>query len=252
MSTSSNRQALGANDLCRGRVLGDFRGERAYAASAVQDLAPPHHVLALCETDADRLRAILPARLKCIENGAFNIGPKAFRTRTYGHGNDQRRVVAERRQHRLEIVARRQRVGIGQHDVAMLGRVPAFDTIIELGIGADVIITGQQSSMNAGIFGDEAFHQRDDRIMRRLHAEQQFVIRIIQFERGAQRLLTERFQPAQRTHQRHRRRFRGRPQFSWPRPAFPGRHIYRGKIQCQKRGAPSGANIGDNGHIDLS
>ncbi len=131
----------------------------------------------------------------------------------------------------------------------MLGRVPALNAIIELGIGADIIVADQEARGNIGIFGEQPLDQRDDRIVRRLHAEQQLVIGIIQFERGAQRLLAKGFQSPQRPHQRDGRRRHGNRQVARPGAALARRHEHRGKIEDKQRKAPDGAYVSDNGHI---
>ena len=88
--------------------------------------------------------------------------------------------------------------------------------------------------------------------MRRLHAENQFVIGIIQRERGAQRLLAEGLQPAQRPHQRDGRRRRRAGRLRGRARHLRAVTNIAEKLRTRRSEAPGGAKIGDNRHMRLS
>ena len=213
---------------------------------ALSDVAPPHHVLALREAGPDRLCAILPARLESIEDRAFDRRPEAFRARPDRHRNAHRRRVAEGGEHRLDIVARRQRVGIGEDHMMMARRLPPLDAVVELGIGADVVVADEQTRLALGMRRDQPLDQRNDRVVRRLHAKDDLIVGIVEIESRAEGLLAERLQPAQRPHDAHRRRIFRRRQVPRPRPTFSGHQRHACEIENENDGAPAGADIGQD------
>ena len=120
------------------------------------------------------------------------------RGQTPSGGEQTRPMSGRKRTSMLEIVLRGQHVGIGEHDPLMPRRLPALETIVELGVGADRIVADQQAAAPFGLLDEERADQGNDRIGLLLDAEQHFVIGIIEFEGRAQSLFGKGLQAAER------------------------------------------------------
>ena len=176
-----------------------------------------------------------------------------LRPRSDRHRDGHRGLfVLEGHEHGLNIVGRRQRVRIGEDDISVARGVPSLHAIVELGIGAHIVVADEQARGNMRVLGDRLLHMRNDRIMRRLHAEDHLVIRIVEREARVQRLFAEGFDPAQGPHERHGRSVGGRRKAALARPAFASRDAHREKIETEKKQAPGGAEIGDHRHCGVS
>ena len=64
----------------------------------------------------------------------------------------------------------------------MRGGVPAFEAIVELGIGADAFVADQQSGAYVWMFVDEALDGRHHRVARVGDAENKLITWIIKFK----------------------------------------------------------------------
>lgn len=198
--------ATGASHQLRGRgVLGDFGGECANAATVLQERLVPQHRFALCETDADRFRSILPAALRAIEEGAFHIGPEPHRAGTERRRADQPAIRPPGRHHGGYVGFRHQHVRIGENHPFIFGGPPALDAIVQLRIGADAVITDQQLHGDRGKCGRGLADFRDHGIGFVCDAEQQLIIRPVEPEGTRERQRREVLDAAQRHHQRDRR-----------------------------------------------
>jgi hypothetical protein len=89
----------------------------------------------------------------------------------------------------LHIIARHQHVAVGNDDPFVTRGAPAFNDIVELGIAADAIVANEEFCGHAGMCGDQAADQRQDRVSGGGDAEQDLVVGIIEVERRPQRLL---------------------------------------------------------------
>ena len=106
---------------------------------------------------------------------------------------------------------------------SLRGRVPALDAVVELGIAVDPIVADEETRRHVRVRGDQAPHQRHDRIARLRDAEDDLVARVIEREGGDERVLDEIVDAADRAHDGDGRRI-SRRRSGRPRPAPQDRH----------------------------
>ena len=142
--------------------------ERADAAGRFEHGAPPQHRLALGEAEAERVGAVLPARLVGVEEGAFELGPEAVRA-----ASDRRRAD----QPGVRSPGARSAAGCSRAASARWSRrctiqscAAACQPLTQLlSFGLALMRSSPTSSRarTCGCAGDQALDQRHDRIARR-------------------------------------------------------------------------------------
>ena len=153
-----------------------------------------------------RVGGVLPARLIGVEEDAFHLRPESLRMAADRRRRHHAGVRPPAREQPLHVVARHQHVAVGHHDPVVGGGAPALEHIVELRIGADALVADQEPGRDVRMLGDQAAHQRDDRIARGRRAEQDLVARIVEREGRAQRRFDEIVDAADRADDRDRRR----------------------------------------------
>ena len=182
---------------------------------------------------------ILEARLIGVEKGAFELGPEPDRAAADRRRADEPGVGAPCRDQALDIVGRHEHVAVGEHDPVVRGGAPALVEIVELGIVADLLVADQEPRRHAGMGRHQAPDRRHHRILRRGDAEHDLVARVVEREAGSQRLLDMVLDAADRTHQAHGRRVRGRAQTAGRRFAANDRNQRAGEVDCRGGDAES-------------
>ena len=86
------------------------------------------------------------------------------------------------------------------------GRSPAFDAIVEFGVGADSLVADQQTGAGVRVLAEQLFDDRHDRVLHRSDAEDRLIVGIIEFEGRLQLFGDVILDAADRTNDRHRRR----------------------------------------------
>src|SRR6202034_248844 len=86
-------------------------------------------------------------------------------------------------------------------DPWMAGVAPTFEHIIEFGIRGHTLVADEHFGAGAGVLGYQAFDERQDGVTRGSDAEQDFVVRIVEFERRTQRIGGVVVYSAERAHQ---------------------------------------------------
>ena len=194
----AHAQTLLAHDLGRGRILGEFRTQRMDAAGALQVDAPPEQRLALREAVAEAVGGELPAGLVAVQERAFQLGPQVGRARADRRRRDEPGAGRPGRKQPVDVVARQQYVAVGDDDPGVARRPPALDDVVELGVLRHAVVADQQARLDMRMLRDQPLHQRHDGVLRRPAAQQDFQLRIVELEGGAQRRLLVGVEPAHR------------------------------------------------------
>ena len=158
------------------------------------------------EADAAGVGGVLPARLIGVEEGAFDLGGETLGLRADRRRADDAGAGAPAGQQALQIVARHQHVRIGDDDPGVSRSFPAFDDVVELGIGRRTFVAEEDSRWPLGVALGRPPGQRRGGVVRVRQAEDQLVLRIVERERGFERRLEEGLDAAQGLDEAHRRR----------------------------------------------